>query len=49
MTAPVPENQLANTVHGALAVYDLPDLVGLAGGLERVTIVHRVDACQEDR
>jgi hypothetical protein len=26
------ENQLANAVHGALAVYDLPDLAVLLGG-----------------
>jgi dienelactone hydrolase len=43
-TTPVPENQLTNTVHGALVVYDLPDLVGLAGGPRRVTIVKPVDA-----
>ena len=49
MTTPVPENQLANTVHGALAVYDLPDLVGLAGGQERVTIMDPIDARQERR
>ena len=28
---PVPAGQLDSTVHGALEVYDLPDLVRLAG------------------
>jgi hypothetical protein len=29
-------NQLVNTVHGALEHYDLPDLVKLAGGSVKV-------------
>lgn len=41
---PVPENQLINTVHGVLAVYDLPDLVDLAGGGKRVKLLDPVDA-----
>lgn len=39
VNTPVPENQLVNTVHGALAVYDLPDLVELAGGADRVKLI----------
>jgi len=41
LEAPVPRRQLEATVHGALRVYDLPDLVALAG---RVEIVEPVDA-----
>lgn len=44
VAAPVPENQLINTVHGALKLYDLPDLIGLAGGPDRVRIEEPVDA-----
>lgn len=40
---PVPENQLINTVHGVLAVYDLPDLVEMAGGSQRVKLLRSVD------
>jgi hypothetical protein len=36
------EDQLVNAVHGALAVYDLPDLVDLIGS--KVTIEERLDA-----
>jgi len=36
-------NQLINTVHGALAVYDLPNLVDLAGA-DRVRVQQTVDA-----
>ena len=35
-------NQLINTVHGALRIYDLPDLVTLLQ--DRITIEHPVDA-----
>lgn len=38
---PDASDQLINTVHGALAVYDLPDLRRLAG---RVTVIEPVDA-----
>jgi pimeloyl-ACP methyl ester carboxylesterase len=31
VSQPIPAGQLTSTVHGALAVYDLPNLVGLAG------------------
>lgn len=41
---PVPENQLINTVHGAIKNYDLPDLVDLAGGGKRVKLLHPDDA-----
>ena len=44
VATPVPENQLINTVHGALTLYDLPDLVELAGGADRVQIESTVDA-----
>lgn len=37
VTATESHNQLVNTVHGALEVYDLPDLISLAGG-KSVTI-----------
>jgi hypothetical protein len=40
---PEARNQLVNVVHGALAVYDLPDLVPLAGS-DKVTITAPVDA-----
>ncbi len=40
--APVTQNQLINTVHGALKVYDLPDLVHLAGA-DRVKVSQVVD------
>lgn len=40
---PAPVNQLVNTVHGALEVYDLPDLIRLAGR-ESVTVEQSVDA-----
>jgi dienelactone hydrolase len=40
---PLSKGALANTVHGALSVYDLPDLVSLAGA-ERVTIWEPVNA-----
>ncbi len=40
----VPDNQLINTVHGALAIYDLPDLVTLAGGIPRVQRVRNINA-----
>jgi len=36
------QNQLVNTVHGALAVYDLPDLVRSLG--EKITVEQSVDA-----
>jgi cephalosporin-C deacetylase-like acetyl esterase len=39
------KNQLTNTVHGALAVYDLPDLVRLAGS--GVSVQDPVDAMGE--
>jgi hypothetical protein len=35
-------NQLVNTVHGALRVYDLPDLAATLGG--KLTIEQPVDA-----
>ena len=44
VATPVPENQSINTVHGALKLYDLPDLVKLAGGADRVQIESTVDA-----
>ncbi len=44
VATPIPENQLINTVHGALQTYDLPDLVALAGGAGRVRIIDPVDA-----
>jgi hypothetical protein len=40
---PESRNQLVNVVHGALAVYDLPDLVALAGE-NKVTVVEPVNA-----
>jgi hypothetical protein len=40
---PVTRGVLANTVHGALTTYDLPDLISLAGP-ERVTVEDPVDA-----
>lgn len=43
VAAPVNQDQLVNTVHGALRHYDLPDLVRLAG-TDRVTIEEPVDA-----
>jgi len=36
------KRQLINAVHGALEVYDLPDLVGVVG--EKLTIIEPVDA-----
>lgn len=44
VATPVPENQLINAVHGALELYDLPDLIGLAGGPDRVRIEEPIDA-----
>ena len=44
VSTPIPENQLINTVHGALQTYDLPDLIALAGGAGRVRIIDPVDA-----
>ncbi len=44
VTTAVPENQLLNTVHGALTIYDLPELVELAGGKTRVRREQNVDA-----
>lgn len=38
VSASVPAGQLETAVHGALAVYDLPDLIKLAGGREKVSI-----------
>jgi len=43
---PLPNRHLTNTVHGALHVYDLPDLVRLIGP-DRLTIVEPVDAAGE--
>ena len=40
---PLSKGALINTVHGALSVYDLPDLISLAGA-GRVTIKEPVDA-----
>lgn len=39
------KNRLVNTVHGALEVYDLPDLVRVLG--DRVTIIDPLDAMGE--
>ena len=41
--SPASLNQAANVVHGALRHYDLPDLVELAGGSEKVTVIDPVD------
>ena len=40
---PVARNALVNVVHGALKVYDFPELVSLIGA-ENITIVEPVDA-----
>jgi dienelactone hydrolase len=43
---PLSKNQFANLVHGALRVYDLPDLVAALPG-ESVDIVEPLDAAEE--
>jgi hypothetical protein len=43
---PESSNQLSNVVHGALAVYDLPELVTLAGA-DKITLRDPLGAAEE--
>lgn len=46
---PETHNQLINVVHGSLRVYDLPDLVELAGGVAKVTVSRPADVVVTER
>ena len=43
LRTPAPDDQLCNTVHGALRVYDLPHLIDSLGP-DKVTVEEPVDA-----